>query len=60
MSDDPANPFATITPVKMQYTDCGAHTITAWTGFADDPVEPAADRLRVVVPAAPGAHLRSG
>jgi hypothetical protein len=40
MSDSPANPFATITPVKMQYTDCGAHTITAWTGFADDPVNP--------------------
>ena len=40
MSDDPANPFATITPVKMQYTDCGAHTITAWTRFADDPVNP--------------------
>ena len=40
MSDDPANPFATITPVKMQYTDCGAHTITAWTGFAEDPVNP--------------------
>ena len=40
MSDSPANPFATITPVKMQYTDCGAHTITAWTGFAEDPVNP--------------------
>src|ERR671919_3249133 len=40
MSDNPANPFATITPVKMQYTDCGAHTITAWTGFADDAVNP--------------------
>jgi hypothetical protein len=40
MSDNPANPFATITPVKMQYTDCGAHTITAWTGFAEDPVNP--------------------
>jgi hypothetical protein len=35
MSDDPANPFQTITPVKMQYTDCGAHTITAWTGLVD-------------------------
>ncbi len=35
MSDNPANPFQTITPVKMQYTDCGAHTITAWTGFAE-------------------------
>jgi hypothetical protein len=30
MSDDPANPFATITQVKAVYTDCGAHTITAW------------------------------
>jgi hypothetical protein len=40
LSDDPANPFATITPLKMQYTDCGAHTITAWTGFAEDPVNP--------------------
>jgi hypothetical protein len=40
MSDNPANPFQTITPLKMQYTDCGAHTITAWTGFAEDPVNP--------------------
>ena len=40
MSDDPANPFQAITPVKMQYTDCGAHTITAWTGFADDATNP--------------------
>jgi hypothetical protein len=32
MSDNPANPFQTITQVKAQYTDCGAHTITAWTG----------------------------
>jgi hypothetical protein len=30
MSDDPANPFATIQQVKAVYTDCGAHTITAW------------------------------
>jgi hypothetical protein len=30
MSDNPANPFATITQVKAVYTDCGAHTITAW------------------------------
>ena len=28
MSDNPANPFQTITPLKMQYTDCGAHTHT--------------------------------
>jgi hypothetical protein len=32
MSDNPANPFETITQVDAQYTDCGAHTITAWTG----------------------------
>jgi hypothetical protein len=54
MSDDPANPFQTITPAKMQYTDCGAHTITAWTGFADDPVDP---RLIVYVSSYP---LRAG
>src|SRR5919106_1181079 len=30
MSDDPADPFTTITQVKAVYTDCGAHTITAW------------------------------
>jgi hypothetical protein len=54
MSDDPANPFATITPVKMQYTDCGAHTITAWTGFAEDPANP---RLIVYVSSYP---LRAG
>jgi hypothetical protein len=54
LSDDPANPFQTITPVKMQYTDCGAHTITAWTGFAEDPVNP---RLIVYVSSYP---LRAG
>jgi len=32
MSDDPANPFATVQQVKAVYTDCGAHTITAWPG----------------------------
>jgi hypothetical protein len=36
MSDDPANPFATITQVKAVYTDCGAHTITAWPGEVED------------------------
>jgi hypothetical protein len=36
MSDDPANPFATIEQVDAQYTDCGAHTITAWTGNVDE------------------------
>jgi hypothetical protein len=30
MSDNPANPFTNITQVKPVYTDCGAHTITAW------------------------------
>src|ERR687891_264768 len=30
MSDDPADPFTTITQMKAVYTDCGAHTITAW------------------------------
>jgi hypothetical protein len=54
LSDDPANPFATITPLKMQYTDCGAHTITAWTGLADDPANP---RLIVYVASYP---LRAG
>jgi hypothetical protein len=32
MSDDPDDPFETITQVKAVYTDCGAHTITAWPG----------------------------
>jgi len=32
MSDNPAAPFTTITQVKAVYTDCGAHTITAWPG----------------------------
>gem|GEM_PF-1030093 len=54
LSDDPRNPFATITPLKMQYTDCGAHTITAWTGFAEDPTDP---RLIVYVSSYP---LRAG
>jgi hypothetical protein len=36
MSDNPANPFATITQVKAVYTDCGAHTITAWPGEVED------------------------
>ena len=54
MSDDPANPFQTITPVKMQYTDCGAHTITAWTGFAENATNP---RLIVYVASYP---LRAG
>ena len=32
MSDDPAAPFTNIQQVKAVYTDCGAHTITAWPG----------------------------
>jgi hypothetical protein len=54
MSDNPANPFQSITPLKMQYTDCGAHTITAWTGFAERRVNP---RLIVYVASYP---LRPG
>ncbi len=54
MSDNPANPFQTITPVDMQYADCGAHTITAWTGFASARVNP---RLIVYVSSYP---LRAG
>jgi len=30
MSDNRRNPFTSITQVKSVYTDCGAHTITAW------------------------------
>jgi hypothetical protein len=36
MSDDPANPFATVEQVKAVYTDCGAHTITAWPGELEE------------------------
>jgi hypothetical protein len=36
MSDDPDDPFATIEQVKAVYTDCGAHTITAWPGKVDE------------------------
>jgi hypothetical protein len=36
LSDDPANPFATIEQVQAVYTDCGAHTITLWPGEADE------------------------
>jgi hypothetical protein len=50
MSDNPASPFTTITPVDAQYTDCGAHTITAWTGFAEHPTNP---RLIVYVSSYP-------
>jgi hypothetical protein len=33
----PGAPFENITQVDAQYTDCGAHTITANTKFANDP-----------------------
>jgi LVIVD repeat len=54
MSDDPADPFATIEQVKAVYTDCGAHTITAWPEFAHDASNP---RLLVYVSSYP---LRPG
>jgi hypothetical protein len=50
MSDNPANPFQTITPVDAQYADCGAHTITAWTGFAENRTNP---RLLVYISSYP-------
>ena len=48
------DPFEVINQVDSQYTDCGAHTITANTKFADDPVNP---RLVVYVASYP---LRPG
>jgi hypothetical protein len=36
MSDDPAAPFTNIQQVKAVYTDCGAHTITAWPGELEE------------------------
>jgi hypothetical protein len=36
MSDDPAAPFTDIQQVKAVYTDCGAHTITAWPGELEE------------------------
>jgi hypothetical protein len=54
MSDDPANPFATIQQVASVYTDCGAHTITAQPQFADAANNP---RLLVFVSSYP---LRPG
>jgi hypothetical protein len=47
-------PFAVINQVDAQYTDCGAHTITANTKFADDAANP---RLVVYVQSYP---LRPG
>jgi hypothetical protein len=52
MSDNPANPFATVTQVKAVYTDCGAHTITAWPGEIEE-----SNRLLVYVSSYP---LRAG
>jgi hypothetical protein len=48
------DPFEVIEQVDAQYTDCGAHTITANTKFADDAVNP---RLVVYVASYP---LRPG
>jgi hypothetical protein len=36
MSDNPAAPFTDIQQVKAVYTDCGAHTITAWPGELEE------------------------
>jgi hypothetical protein len=50
----PGDPFANIEQVHSHYTDCGAHTITANTKFANDRQNP---RLIVYVPSYP---LRPG
>jgi hypothetical protein len=36
MSDNPMRPFRSIEQVAAVYTDCGAHTITGWTGNVDE------------------------
>jgi hypothetical protein len=54
MSDNPRRPFRSIEQVKAVYTDCGAHTITAWPEFAEDRRDP---RLLVYVSSYP---LRAG
>jgi hypothetical protein len=36
MSDNPKRPFRSIEQVAAVYTDCGAHTITGWTGNVHD------------------------
>jgi hypothetical protein len=36
MSDDPKRPFAEVEQVAAVYTDCGAHTITAWPGEIEE------------------------
>jgi hypothetical protein len=35
MSDNPKRPFRSIEQVAAVYNDCGAHTITGWTGNVD-------------------------
>ena len=35
MSDNPRRPFRSIEQVAAVYSDCGAHTITGWTGNVD-------------------------
>jgi hypothetical protein len=54
MSDNPARPFRAIEQVAAVYTDCGAHTITAWPEFVDHPRRP---RLLAYVSSYP---LRAG
>src|SRR5262245_36472651 len=54
MSDNTKKPVATVTPLKMQYTDSGGNTITAWTGFAHRRTNP-----RLIVYAA-SYPLRAG
>jgi hypothetical protein len=36
LSDDPRRPFAEVRQVAAVYTDCGAHTITAWPGEIEE------------------------
>jgi hypothetical protein len=36
MSDNPKRPFRSIEQVAAVYNDCGAHTITGWTGNAHE------------------------
>jgi hypothetical protein len=36
MSDNPRRPFRSIEQVAAVYNDCGAHTITGWTGNVDE------------------------
>jgi hypothetical protein len=52
MSDNPRRPFAQVRQVAAVYTDCGAHTITAWPGEIEE-----TNRLLVYVSSYP---LRPG